>query len=190
MTFFRWLFGLPLAALVTVGLFAMMAGLIKKEVVVDEEKPTPRLDFLMKPQPPEGEKPQPQKDKLPDEPPTKIDFPGPTDVPGPVTPRPDQTTVDTTPDGEGLNLGGAVITFPPPYPENCRSRGIEGSVVVQFDVTPEGNVVNVRVIEAPDRCFARIARTIAKWKYPPAYQNGRPVMRYGVEERFIFQLSE
>ncbi len=85
---------------------------------------------------------------------------------------------------------GPLIRYAPPYPDNCRSRGVTGTVLVQFDVTPEGNVVNARVIDAPDRCFNRIVSTVSKWKYPPAYENGRPAMRYGVVKKFNFQLTE
>ena len=191
MSFFRWFFGLPLAAIVTVGLFALMAGLIKKDVVIGDPKPPTVVNIFPKIVESSGdareEKPDKIKEKQPE---IEIRKTLPGEKPPGVQIQPDPSEIDTNPAIETGRIGTPIIRHSPPYPENCRSRGIEGSVLVQFDVTPEGNVVNARVIDAPDRCFNRITRTVEKWKYPPAYENGRPVMRYGVVERFSFELTE
>ena len=112
------------------------------------------------------------------------------DLPDRVTVDPPRTFGEGDPITDPVSIPNPVIRYAPTYPDACRSKGVEGAVLVQFDVTPEGNVVNARILEAPDRCFSRILRTVERWKYPPAYQNGRPVMRYGVVERFSFQLTE
>jgi periplasmic protein TonB len=191
MVFFRWIFGLPLAALVTAGLFAVMAGLIQKPTVtLLPKKDAPEIDIHMKPLPPDGPETKLKNEKVPKTPPIEIEFPGRREVPGPVVPKPGKTPIDPKGPEGGNQFSGPVIRVAPPYPEACRSRGIEGDVIVQFDVTPEGTVVNVQIIDAPDRCFNRIVSTVSKWKYPPSYRNGRPVMRYGVVERFNFQLVD
>ncbi|MHA7873442.1 MAG: energy transducer TonB [Hyphococcus sp.] len=188
----RWLTGLPAAALVTLGLFALMAGMISMERAPGETRPQPEINILPRlietaPQPA-----PPAKPKIIDEapPPVERTYAEPGDKPGPVIADPDQISTE----GEGAIETGRIVAplirHAPPYPESCRARGVSGVVIVQFDVTPEGNVVNVRVIDAPDRCFRRIAGAIARWKYPPSYENGRPVMRYGVVERFSFELTD
>jgi protein TonB len=79
----------------------------------------------------------------------------------------------------------------PQYPENCRSRGAQGVVIVEFDVTPEGAVVNPRIVSSADSCLDRtVLRTIASYRYPPTVEDGRPVMRRGVQEVFNFQLTD
>jgi len=190
MVFFRWIIGVPIAALITAGLFMIMAGLIQKPIIeVDPAKPNPDLDIFMKPIPPEGPRTKPIKEEVPKAPQTEIEFKKPSKNPGGTQTGPAPTPATTKGPVIPTQFPTPIIRMEPPYPEGCRAKGIEGNVLVQFDVTAEGNVVNVRVIEAPDRCFNRIVSTVSKWKYPPAYQDGRPVKRYGVVERFTFQLT-
>ena len=83
-----------------------------------------------------------------------------------------------------------VVKLPPAYPESCKARGASGVVIVEFDVTAEGNVVNPRIISSADGCFERtVLSTIQKWKYPPPQEDGRAVARRGVREAFRFELE-
>lgn len=191
MNFFRWFVGLPMAAIITAGLFAMMAGLIRQDIVeVGDPTPYPELDIWAekpKPDPDPFKPPRPDPKLVP--PVTDIERTNPTPVPGPrvVPPKVDPPTV---PPRKGV-MGAPSIKYPPQYPENCRSRAAEGTVMVQFDVTPDGAVVNPRIIETADRCFNRtVIATVSKWKYPPATRGGRAVMRYGVIEIIRFELEE
>ncbi|MEL6365152.1 MAG: energy transducer TonB, partial [Pseudomonadota bacterium] len=80
----------------------------------------------------------------------------------------------------------------PQYPDRCQSRA-EGEevVVVQFDVTPDGSVVNVEVIETTNSCFNRAAiRAAERWKYQPKIEDGEAKPRFGVVTQFSFQLGE
>ncbi len=193
MVFFRWFVGLPVAAIVTAGLFAMMAGFINSERgPLPNPADHPQIKIT-----PEERDPQPGPDKPPrpdllDEPPD-VDIPPADrqDIPGPVIDTTPGTPTGPKPGTKGGQFPTPVIKHAPLYPENCRSYNAEGYVTVQFDVTPEGNVVNARIVESADRCFNRtVIATVSKWKYPPAYQGDRPVMRYGVVEVFNFQLEE
>ena len=192
MVFFRWIFGLPLAGLITIALFAMMAGLIKIDRGFGEPRDTPEIEILPKMiERPEGPTPiEPTGYKLEERPPVEIPPTERSKVPGPIiSVEPGPPVIGGDEIGRG-GIAGPVIRYNPPYPDTCRSRGATGIVLVQFDVSPEGNVINARVIDAPDRCFNRIISTVSKWKYPPAYENGRPVTRYGIVERFDFQLTD
>ncbi|MEM9617141.1 MAG: TonB family protein [Pseudomonadota bacterium] len=192
MTIFRWLAGLPLAGLITLGLFAMMAGLIKIEREPGEPKAPPILEIFPKIKETQIDRrsPPPKGPTLDDPPPVDIPPTDRSEAPGPVVSIDPGPPEIVGPEIKGAANVGPLIRYAPPYPDNCRSRGVTGIVLVQFDVTPEGAVVNARVVNAPDRCFNRIVSTVSKWKYPPAYENGRPVMRYGVVEKFNFQLTE
>ena len=192
MVFFRWIFGLPLAGLVTIALFAMMAGLIKIDRGHGEPRDTPEINILptIIENPPIPNPVGTGDPKLVERPPVEIPPAEPSKVPGPIVSLPPGQPEIVDPDIGRGGIGGPVIRYNPPYPDSCRSRGATGIVLVQFDVSPEGNVINARVIDAPDRCFNRIISTVSKWKYPPAFENGRPVTRYGIVERFDFQLTE
>lgn len=189
MTLFRWIIGLPMAGLVTISLFFLMAGLIKdRGEALPPPQPYADIQITAETVKPNSRPDLPEREDLPDAPPppefTTERQPGPDQG---FFPGPEPIRVDPTPPGEQTGIG-PVIRIPPPYPENCRARGAEGSVVVEFDVSPEGNVVNPRVISTPDRCFVRpVIKAVSGWKFPPAPGGG---MRYGVIEGFSFQLTD
>lgn len=55
----------------------------------------------------------------------------------------------------------------PAYPSAALRRGLEGSVLLEFSIDPEGNVVAPRVIESrPRGVFDKAAlEALSKWKY-------------------------
>lgn len=189
MFLFRWIVSLPFAILITVGLFITMAALIRdrNQPIVD---PVPSIVLRITAEPRvEGDpKPDPRSKPLPkDIPVTPLEFRKSDKAPEGVLTVPARNPTPTTPPGP-QKITGAIIKIPPPYPENCRSRGVEGVVVVEFDVTPEGNVSNPRVTSTPHACFNRtVIKAVSGWKYPPASGGG---MRYGLVETFNFQLEE
>ena len=189
MTLFRWIVGAPFAGIVTAGLFLLMAFLIR-EKPVDLPPPIESLRVKITAEITDTpiNDPKPPTDRLKQKPPeTEMDFP-PVDRTGGPTIDPGPFEIERNPPTDrGVGVG-PTIRIAPPYPETCRSRGIEGLVVVEFDVTPEGNVVNPRVVDTPNACFTRpILKAVSNWKYAPAGGGG---MRYGVIERFNFQLED
>lgn len=191
--FFRMIFGLPGAAFITALLFLAMGWMIRQEGEIGT--PGPVIDSIipkMKETPPD--QPPPPREKLPDQPaPPVIDFPTPSPNPGrniPVDPMP-----DPGPSGRIIDFPTGTqptIRIPPTYPENCRARGAQGVVMVEFDVTAEGTVVNPRVIASENSCLDRAAmQTISKWKYTPKTDSsGRPVPQRGLRQTFNFQLTD
>lgn len=81
--------------------------------------------------------------------------------------------------------------FRPQYPKACIDKGADGVVVVEFDVTPEGSVDNPRIISSPDACFNREAlRTVSRYHYQPQTDaSGRAVWRRGVRETMVFEIE-
>ncbi|WP_411817406.1 TonB family protein [Hyphococcus sp. DH-69] len=190
MLLFRWIFGLPVAAFVTTALFFMMAQLIKdRGEPLPDAKPNLEINIFAKEPGPEGKDPIREPRPLPDtEPPIILDLANKPSRPDGTraTPRP-QSKKTKIPIETG-SFQSATIRTTPLYPEGCRSRGASGIVIVEFDVTPDGNVANARVIETPDRCFVRpVLRAVSGWKYPPRSGGG---MRYGIVEQFNFQLVD
>ncbi|MEM9015233.1 MAG: energy transducer TonB, partial [Pseudomonadota bacterium] len=83
-----------------------------------------------------------------------------------------------------------LVRIPPQYPDRCRSSKVE-YVLVEFDVTPEGSVVNPRVVESSNRCFDRSStRAVQRWKYAPKIVDGEPRPRQNVVTQFTYQPAE
>ncbi len=90
--------------------------------------------------------------------------------------------------GRSLQLvsGGGVS-----YPAEARAQGLEGYVVVRYDVDAEGRVVNPRVIEAvPSGVFdAAALETVSTWRFRPARSSSQARVVEGVESRVQFALA-
>ena len=83
-----------------------------------------------------------------------------------------------------LSLGGC-LTNPnrglqlisgagPIYPANAQAQGVEGEVVVVYDVTVEGEVTNARVVSStPPGVFDEAAlAAVRSWRFNPPYVDG------------------
>lgn len=189
MTFLRWIASPPAAVLITVGLFLMMATMIRSpEINWPEPKAYADINVTFEPKPPKTTLYPPKPQPLPNEPPIEIDLPDSKGLPDPIPAPPQKGPADTGFDQGGLTIDPPLIKHAPQYPQSCSGKGVEGVVIVQFDVTPTGEVVNPRILETPDRCFRRaVIATVSKWKYPPARSGS---MRYSVVETFNFQLVD
>ena len=70
----------------------------------------------------------------------------------------------------------AISRVAPTYPAGLVHAGIEGHVVVEFIITPQGNVVNPVVLRSNNPWLERPAlEAILKWKFKPAQVDGRTV---------------
>ena len=136
---------------------------------------------------------RPDKPKLP---PTTT-WTGPTSDPGPGihVPSPPPTPSGGGTTITGINYGDGplfnIIKVSPTYPTRAAARGLEGTVLVQYDVTTEGQVVNVVVLESSDRIFEKAAITAAyRFKYKPKTVDGIPYESKGLRNLFRFLMEE
>ena len=85
-------------------------------------------------------------------------------------------------------VSGADIVYPPA----AKAAGIEGHVVIRYDVTEVGVVVDAEVVEAePEGLFEAAAlAAIAQWRFRPAVVGGKPVETKGVVSTLRFKLAE
>ena len=191
--FFRMMFGLPGAAIITALLFLAMGWMIRQdgEIVTPPPQVGSIIPKIKEPEP-TVKPPRPQPPAQPTTP--KIEFPKPVNGPGPGVP----TGPITGPTGGGTGPIGIPsgtppsVTFAPIYPENCRAKGAQGIVMVEFDVTADGAVVNPRVVASENSCLDRAAlQTISKWKFSPQTDaDGRAVAQRGLRQTFNFQLTD
>lgn len=79
---------------------------------------------------------------------------------------------------------------PPRYPRLARRRGLEGEVVVEVTILPDGTCADVKVVEhAGVGSFADAALdALRKWKFRPATRDGDPIA-FIQRVRFIFRLK-
>ena len=79
--------------------------------------------------------------------------------------------------------------LPPQYPYRAKRRGTEGWVKVSFEITAEGGVRDVVVIDAdpPDVFDHEAIRAVSKWKFKPRIRDGKPVAAR-VEQLVDFRL--
>lgn len=76
------------------------------------------------------------------------------------------------------------------YPPAALRKGIEGFVVVMFDVTETGMVVNARVVSGPAELHDAVIKATANWRYTPAKQDGKPIRYKGMTKRVQFRLED
>ena len=79
----------------------------------------------------------------------------------------------------------------PLYPEAARAEGIEGWVRLRYDITSDGQVENIRVLESsPPGVFDAAATTaVAQWRYRAAVIDGAPSAVSGVVSTLRFELG-
>ena len=79
----------------------------------------------------------------------------------------------------------------PEFPQEAALKGIEGWVLLRFDITEQGSVENISVVDASPRgMFEKKAReAIRKWKYAPRMSNGSAVRVVGREVQIDFKLE-
>ena len=81
-----------------------------------------------------------------------------------------------------------ILILPPAYPARCEGRGIEGQVVVIYDVTYGGAVVNARILSSTDDCFNKaVLRAVSKWKYSPGLGDSGAIRATGLQQVISFE---
>lgn len=80
----------------------------------------------------------------------------------------------------GGSVGGLATVYAPkpPYPWAARVAGFEGRVVLELNITEQGNVSEAKILESSGRddCDNSALKTVReKWSFEPAKINGTPV---------------
>lgn len=108
----------------------------------------------------------------------------------PITTPPAPTTSEADTEAEAsetrkFHVGGP-ITEPvvihkvnPTYPEEARKNKIQGSVVVETEVSEEGLIESIKILKATDPIFEQPAiDALEQWRFKPATLEGEPVAVY------------
>ena len=79
----------------------------------------------------------------------------------------------------------------PSYPAAARADGVEGFVVIRYDVTVQGRVSNAQVVRAePPEVFDDAAlKAVRSWVFNPPLVDGEPQREVGRESTVTFKLG-
>lgn len=196
----RWLIGIPVAAVVTVGLFVLMTVLISAEFEPEEKVETATFEINPKvedikvieretqidqvkkvvtpPPPPQIERAQADK-------PTERIASLEGAVPEFETPQIDRGDFKIAVSDRDAQ---PLVRIPPIMPTRAEKSG---HCKVRFDVSPEGQPFNVNATYCTSSVFERASiKSVEKWKYNPKVVDGRNVARSGVESQITFRLTD
>lgn len=70
--------------------------------------------------------------------------------------------------GESLDTGARAINKAKPlYPPRARAMGIEGKIIVKYDIDADGRVVNIQIVsESPKNMFnSEVKRAMKRWRF-------------------------
>lgn len=98
---------------------------------------------------------------------------------------PDQLTVGVS----GSVVAGQWISGPDPeYPSGAYMGHIQGTVVLQATISPEGNVTDLQVVTGPPALQQSAIDAVKSWRYKPFLLDGKPVA-VETQVNVVFRLS-
>jgi TonB family protein len=78
--------------------------------------------------------------------------------------------------GNGVSAPALVRKVEPEYSEEARKAKYQGTVLLYIQVDPSGKAINIRVLHALGLGLdAKAIQAVKKWKFRPAFKDGKPV---------------
>jgi protein TonB len=77
----------------------------------------------------------------------------------------------------------------PKYSAAARRKGVEGTVVVAFDVLEDGSVTSPQILRGPLELQESVLRTVVSWHFVPAHR-GTQKVRFRMTTSISFHLEE
>ncbi len=193
----RLILGVPGAVIVTIALFLFMSIMIAGELRLEDEKDGVKIDITAQLEDTDVNNAnrdikRPTLDTPPPPPPAVND---PSNRPALDGVRAEIPTLDVN-----LNVGSGfnpdrdaqpLVRIPPQFPDRCQGRaGGREIVVLQFDVSPDGQTTNIKVIDSSSSCFnSSASRSVSRWKYQPKIVDNKAEWRRGVVTQITFVLE-
>lgn len=191
-----------LAGLITFSLFAVMAALVaNNQSGPTEPKPTIPVTVMQapddskvnkierpKPKPPEPPKAQPKPTKMAAD--TSSE---PTSFARNITMPQVQTSAGVGSFNKPTDSDARpVVRVNPKYPIKAATQGIEGWVLLSFNISEIGSVTNVQVIDSePKRTFDSAAKkALKKWKYRAKVVNGKAITQENLTVQLDFTMAQ
>ena len=77
------------------------------------------------------------------------------------------------------------------YPAEALELGLEGYVDLEFNISTQGLVINIRVAASSNTLFENAAiESLSGWRYEPAMENGKLIQQNSVRTRISFAIEE
>ncbi len=76
---------------------------------------------------------------------------------------------------QGVVAGLNIKKVQPTYPAIAKTARVQGSVVLQAEISKEGTIQNLRVISGPPLLIQSALEAVKQWRYRPYILNGEPV---------------
>ena len=88
----------------------------------------------------------------------------------------------------GVSSGLLIHKVSPIYPVEARRAHIQGTVILQAEISKEGRIANLRLISGPPELASAAIGAVQQWRYRPYLLMGEPVV-VQTEVQVNFQLS-
>ena len=88
----------------------------------------------------------------------------------PVTERPEKVKV-----ASGVTTGLVIKKVAPIYPDDARAAYIQGTVVLQAEISKAGDITGLEVVDGPIELAGSAVVAVRQWKYKPYLLLGQPV---------------
>ena len=76
---------------------------------------------------------------------------------------------------QGVSQGLLIKRVKPVYPSQALQMHLEGTVLLEANITKEGNISNVKVLKGEGTLAKAAVDAVKQWKYNPYLLNGEPV---------------
>jgi protein TonB len=76
---------------------------------------------------------------------------------------------------QGVSQGLLIKKIQPAYPPLARQARIQGSVMLQAEISKDGAIQNLRLISGHPMLAPAAIEAVKQWRYKPYYLNGEPV---------------
>ena len=90
--------------------------------------------------------------------------------PKPVTTPPTRVRV-----ASGVSTGLLIKKVTPVYPEGARAARIQGTVVLQGEISQTGDITHLELMDGPSELAGSAVAAVRQWKYRPYLLMGQPV---------------
>ncbi len=75
----------------------------------------------------------------------------------------------------GVSTGMLIRKVAPAYPPLARQARIQGTVILQAEISKEGSIINLQLISGHPMLAPAAIEAVKQWKYKPYLLNGEPV---------------
>jgi TonB family protein len=107
----------------------------------------------------------------------------PTATPPPLAPVPSRprASAEAPPPLRAVRIGGTIReptrlkSVPPAYPDVAKQARVQGVVILEATISPQGKVATVRLLRGEPMLAAAAVEAVKQWEYTPTLLNGVPV---------------